>query len=75
MPALPVLRPREVVAILSAPGFREVRRRGSHKRFVRPDGRSTAVPVHGSRDISPVLLCRIARDIGLAAAELIRHGR
>ena len=75
MPALPVLRPREVIAILSALGFLEARQRGSHKRFVHPDRRSTTVPVHGSRDISPVLLRRIARDAGLTAAEFIRHGR
>lgn len=75
MPARAVLRPRGVIAILSALGFREARQRGSHKRFVHPDGRSTTVPVHGSRDVSPVLLRRIARDIGLAAAEFIRHGR
>ncbi len=75
MPALPVLRPREVIAILSALGFREARQRGSHKRFVHPDGRSTTVPVHGSRDISPVLLRRIARDTGLTPAEFVRRGR
>ena len=75
MPSLPVLRPREVIAILSVLGFREVRQRGSHKRFVHPDGRSTTVPVHGSRDISPVLLRRIARDAGLTAAEFVQHGR
>ena len=75
MPALPVLRPREVIAIPSALGFRDARHLGSHKRFVHPDGRSTTVPVHGSRDISPVLLRRIARDTGLTAAEFVRHGR
>ena len=74
MPSLPVLRPREVIAIPSALGFREVRQRGSHKRFIHPDGRRTTVPVHGSRDISPILLRRIARDAGLTAAEFIGHG-
>ena len=75
MPSLPVLRPREVIAILSALGFREVRQRGSHKRFIHPDGRSTTMPVHGSRDTSPILLRRIARDAGLTAAEFIGRGR
>ena len=41
MPALPVLRPREVIAILSALGFREARQPGSHKRFVHTDGGSS----------------------------------
>ena len=75
MSTLPALLPREVIAILSALGFREVRQRGSHKRFVHPDGRSTTVPVHGSRDISPVLLRHIARDAGLTAAEFVRRRR
>ena len=75
MPALPVLRPREVIAIRSALGSREARQRGSHKRFVHPDGCSTTVPVHGSRDISPVLLRRVAHDTDLTPAEFVRRGR
>ena len=56
MAASPVLRPREVIAIPSALGFREARRRGS-------------------RDISPVLLRRIARDTGLTVAEIVQRKR
>ena len=33
MPGIPVLKPREVIAILSALGFVEARQRGSHKQF------------------------------------------
>ncbi|MGZ8193626.1 MAG: type II toxin-antitoxin system HicA family toxin [Methylobacter sp.] len=36
---LPVLKPREVVALLEALGFNELRQRGSHKQFHHPDGR------------------------------------
>jgi predicted RNA binding protein YcfA (HicA-like mRNA interferase family) len=61
----PVLRPREVIARLSALGFVEVRQRGSHKQFRHPDGRCTTVPVHRGRDISPIILRQIAKDIGL----------
>ena len=67
----PVLKPREVVAILHRLGFAEVRQRGSHKQFRHPDGRVTTVPFHAGRDISPTLLRRIARDIGLSIDELI----
>ena len=65
MPGTPTLRPREVIAILTALGFREVRQRGSHKRFRHPDGRATAVPVHGSGDPPPFPLRQIARQASL----------
>ncbi len=39
MPKLPILKPREVVSILSHLGFVEVRQRGSHKQFRHADGR------------------------------------
>jgi len=42
-------------------GFAEVRRRGSHKQFRHADGRSTTVPFHAGRDLSPILLRQIAR--------------
>ena len=72
MSKLPVLKPREVVALLQARGFVCVRQRGSHMQFRHDDGRATTVPDHAGRDISPVLLRRIARDIGLSAEELVR---
>ena len=75
MPSVPVLKPREVIAILDVLGFEETRQRGSHKRFRHSDGRSTTIPVHGGRDVSPVLLRRIARDLGLTIGEFIEHRR
>lgn len=71
---LPVLKPSEVIARLEALGFIEVRQRGSHKQFRHPDGRGTTVPFHKGRDISPVLLRKIARDIGMSADELVGAG-
>lgn len=71
MPKLPVLKPHEVVARLLALGFVEVRQRGSHKQFRHADGRATTVPFHKGRDVSPVLLRRIARDIGMSADDFV----
>jgi predicted RNA binding protein YcfA (HicA-like mRNA interferase family) len=71
MPKLPVLKPQEVVARLEKLGFIEARQRGAHKQFRHPDGRATTVPFHKGRDISPVLLRKIDRDIGISAEELI----
>jgi predicted RNA binding protein YcfA (HicA-like mRNA interferase family) len=70
---VPILKPAEVVAILKRLGFVEVRQRGSHKQFRHAGGRTTTVPFHAGRDISPVLLRQIARDIGLTVSELLRH--
>jgi predicted RNA binding protein YcfA (HicA-like mRNA interferase family) len=68
---MPALKPREVVALLQGLGFAEVRQKGSHKQFRHPDGRGTTVPFHGGRDISPTLLRKIARDIGLTVDQLL----
>ena len=65
MSRLPVLKPREVVALLGKLGFVEVRQRGSHRQFRHADGRGTTVPFHQGRDISPTLLRQIAKDIGV----------
>jgi predicted RNA binding protein YcfA (HicA-like mRNA interferase family) len=71
MGSLPVLKPREVVARLERLGFVDVRQRGSHKQFRHPDGRATTVPMHARRDISPILLRQICRDIGISAEEFL----
>jgi predicted RNA binding protein YcfA (HicA-like mRNA interferase family) len=56
MAKVPILKPREVVALLNGLGFSCVRQRGSHMQFRHADGRATTVPDHGGRDISPSLL-------------------
>jgi predicted RNA binding protein YcfA (HicA-like mRNA interferase family) len=70
---IPVLKPMEVIAILEAMGFFEARQQGGHKQFRHADGRGTTVPFHQGRDISPILLRRIARDIGLTVLELLKQ--
>ena len=67
----PVLKPREVVALLGKLGFVEVRQRGSHQQFRHPDGRGTTVPFHQGRDISPTLLRQIAKDIALSIEDFL----
>jgi predicted RNA binding protein YcfA (HicA-like mRNA interferase family) len=72
--SLPVLKPREVAALLKGLGFQEVRQRGSHRQYRHPDGRGTTVPFHTGRDISPTLLRKIAQDIDLTVEELLDRG-
>jgi predicted RNA binding protein YcfA (HicA-like mRNA interferase family) len=69
----PVLKPGEVTGILKGLGFVEVRQRGSHKQYRHPDGRCTTVPFHAGRDISPILLRQIAKDIGLTVDDFLKH--
>ena len=73
MGSIPVLKPAEAAAILEKLGFSETRQRGSHKQFRHPDGRGTTVPFHKGRDISPILLRKIAHDIGMNIEEFLSH--
>jgi predicted RNA binding protein YcfA (HicA-like mRNA interferase family) len=69
---IPVLKPKEVISILLKLGFQEIRQRGSHKQFRHPDGLVTTVPCHPGRDLSPILLRQICKDIGITVEEFIR---
>jgi predicted RNA binding protein YcfA (HicA-like mRNA interferase family) len=69
---LPVLKSREIVLLLETLGFIEIRQRGSHKQFRHADGRCTTVPFHAGRDISPILLRQIAKDIGFSVDEFLK---
>ena len=72
MARLPVLKPREVIAIIEGLGFVRIRQRGSHRQFRHTDGRQTTVPDHRGRDLSPILLRQIARDIGMTPEDFIK---
>lgn len=73
MSSIPVLKPEEVIKILIKMGFEEVRQVGSHKQFRHLDGRGTTIPFHKGRDISPILLKKIASDIGLNIQEFLQR--
>ena len=53
-------------------GFKEIRQRGLHKQYRHPDGRCTTVLFHKGRDISPILLRKIAKDIGKTIEEFLK---
>ena len=52
-----------VVRSLRKVGFELVRQRGRHVMMKHPDGRSTAVPIHGGETIGVGLLSKIQKDI------------
>ena len=71
MGKIPVLKPREVATLIERLGFIETRQKGSHKQYRHPDGRCTAIPFHPGRDLSPILLRQIAKDIGYTIEKLL----
>jgi predicted RNA binding protein YcfA (HicA-like mRNA interferase family) len=73
MGKFPVLKPKEVITILEKLGFIEVRQKGSHKQFKHSDGRFTTVPFHQGRDISPILLKQIIKDIKISEEEFLKN--
>lgn len=57
---------REVIRLLQAAGWREVRAKGSHRQFQHPEKPGTAtIPVHGSKDLATVVLRSIERQTGV----------
>jgi predicted RNA binding protein YcfA (HicA-like mRNA interferase family) len=65
MPKYPVLKATEIIRILNLLGFFEVRQKGSHKQFKNTEGKSTTIPFHKNRDISPILLKQILKEINI----------
>ena len=62
-----------MIGVLERLGFQEIRQKGSHKQFRHSDGRGTTVPFHQGRDISPILLKQIIKDIGLTIEEFLQN--
>ncbi len=69
---LPILTAKEIIRILERAGFQNTRKsKGSHFRYIHPDGRKTTIPVHKGRTISRGLLRKIIRDIELSPEEFL----
>jgi predicted RNA binding protein YcfA (HicA-like mRNA interferase family) len=70
---LPIVRAADLIKTLEKLGFTCTRKsKGSHFRYVHPDGRKTTVPVHKGKDISRGLLRKILRDVDITTEELRR---
>lgn len=68
---LPILKPAEVVTRLVSLGFEEIRQNGVAQAVPSRGWRCTTVPFHKGRDVSPILLRQITRDIQITAEELV----
>lgn len=72
MARLPELPARRILAALERAGFREARRRGSHRFLVHDDGRTLVFAVHDRERVGPKLLAKILRDARLSHDEFKR---
>jgi len=52
---------KKLISKIQKLGFQEIRQKGSHIRFVHPDGRKTTIPDHGDKDVPKGLLSKIIR--------------
>ena len=70
---LPILKAKDIIAVLQKIGFENVRQRGSHIFFRHMDGRTTLVPQHSNEDIGKGLLRKILKEIKLAPKEFLEY--
>ena len=61
-----------MVQFLRSLGFSQLRRRGSHRFFAHPDGRTATVPDHRGEDLGRGLIRSILRDVDVAPEEFTR---
>jgi len=66
---IPSVSGAKVIKALESAGFSVARINGSHHIMRHPDGRSVAVPVHGSKDLLKGTLRGILTAIGMTPDE------
>lgn len=73
MSIVPILKSKELIAILLRAGFKIIRQTGSHARLRHIDNmvRQTTVPLHNA-DIPRGLLTAILRQAKISVKELLR---
>ena len=72
---LPILKAKDIIAVLQKIGFENVRQKGSHIFFRHTDGRTTLVPRHDNEDIGKGLLRRILKETEIAPEEFLEYIR
>ncbi len=62
MTTFPSISFRDLIRTVKRFGFTAVRQKGSHIRFIHPNGRKTTIPDHGNKDVPIGLLMKIVRQ-------------
>ena len=60
---------KKLCKIIEKLGFEKIYGKGSHIRFVHPDGRRTVVPIHSNENIGIGLLVEILKQIKVSKDE------
>lgn len=60
---------REMCKIVEKLGFQRLHQKGSHIRYVHPDGRKTTIPIHGNEDLGKGLILEILKQIKITRDE------
>jgi predicted RNA binding protein YcfA (HicA-like mRNA interferase family) len=71
MTKLKPLPAKKVIKALEKIGFKQIRQKGSHLFLEHPDGRTTIIPIHSSKDIKINLIEKILKDIEISRDEWI----
>jgi len=66
---LKLLKAIELERLLFRLGFEKIRQKGSHVFYRHPDGRTTTIPFHLSKDLPRPLIRTILNDINLVVEE------
>jgi len=60
---------RDLQRVAKRLGFEMVRQKGSHSRWVHPDGRTTTIPIHGNKEIGSWLFREILSQMQISEEE------
>jgi predicted RNA binding protein YcfA (HicA-like mRNA interferase family) len=60
---------KELMRAAERSGFILARQKGSHARWIHPDGRTTTIPVHPSTEIGGWLYHKILKQMGITEEE------
>jgi len=63
---------KDLMKVAGKLGFQKVRQKGSHAIWKHPDGRMTAIPVHGNSEIGGYLLHVILKQLGISEDDFKR---
>lgn len=70
---IPVLTVAQIERVLLALGYQVRAGKGGHRFYRHPDDKTTTLPFHAGRDISPSLLRKICKDVGLSVESFLQH--
>ncbi|RJP23103.1 MAG: addiction module toxin, HicA family [Candidatus Omnitrophota bacterium] len=63
------VKAKELVHVAKRLGFVKNRQKGSHARWIHPDGRATTIPIHGNTDIGGWLFHEILSQLEISEEE------